>query len=255
MIGLMMAAASLAACGSSNSKLLTGQESSSRESFGLGRTGAITPAEHDAGKAAAKRVARMPDAEASHQSVSELASYRIGPQDTLDLVVFKVPELQRSAVVAETGAVNLPLLGDVQASGRTAAELERDIAQRLGRTYLQSPQVSVIVREFNSQRVTMDGAVRKPGVYALRGRTTLLQVIAMAEGFTDVGDHTVVIFRHDGSRRLAAKFDVTDIRSGASPDPVLRAGDTVVAPTSATKETFANILKAVPLATFAALAL
>jgi polysaccharide export outer membrane protein len=181
--------------------------------------------------------------------------YRIGPQDILDFSVFKVPDLQRSVVVAETGTVNLPLIGEVRAADRTAAELEREVARKLGEKYLQNPQVSFIVREYNSQRITLEGAVKKPGVYPLRGKTTLLQVVATAEGFTDIGDATVVIFRQEEGKKLAAKFDVADIRAGTTPDPVLQAGDTIVAPTSASKEAFASILKALPLATFAALAL
>ena len=82
-----------------------------------------------------------------------------------------------------------------------------------------------------------------------------LQAIATAEGFTDIGDATVVIFRNEGGQRMVAKFDIASIRSGASSDPVLQAGDTIVAPTSFTKEAFATIMKALPLATFAALAL
>lgn len=183
------------------------------------------------------------------------AGYKIGPQDVLEFAVFKAPELQRTVQVSETGSINLPLLGDQQASGRTATELEKDIAQRLGKKYLQNPQVSINIREYNSQRITLEGAVKKPGVYPLRGRSTLLQVIATAEGFTDIGDATVVIFRNDGGQRMVAKFDIASIRSGASSDPVLQAGDTIVAPTSFTKEAFATIMKALPLATFAALAL
>lgn len=183
------------------------------------------------------------------------AGYRIGPQDVLEFAVFRAPELQRNMQVSETGGINLPLLGDVQASGKTATELEKDIALRLGKKYLQNPQVSINIREYNSQRITLEGAVKKPGVYPLRGRTTLLQVVAIAEGFTDVGDATVLIFRNEGGQRLAAKFDIAAIRSGASSDPVLQAGDTIVAPTSFTKEAFATIMKAMPLATFAALAL
>lgn len=181
--------------------------------------------------------------------------YKIGPQDMLDFAVFKAPELQRSVQVSEIGTINLPLLGDIQASGRTASELEKEIAGRLGKKFLQNPQVSINIREYNSQRITLEGAVKKPGVYPLRGRTTLLQVVALAEGFSDVGDATVVIFRQEGNQRLAAKFSIADIRSGSAADPQLQPGDTIVAPTSMTKEAFASIMKAMPLATFAALAL
>lgn len=181
--------------------------------------------------------------------------YRIGPQDVLDFAVFKVAELQRTLVVAENGTVNIPLVGETKVAGRTAAEVERDVAQRLSRTHLQDPQVSLIVREYNSQRITIEGAVKRPGIYPLRSQTTLLQAVAMAEGFTETGDTTVIVFRDQGQQKLAAKFDVSDIRTGVSGDLPLRAGDMIVAPTSAAKEAFAAVLKAMPLATFAALVL
>lgn len=179
--------------------------------------------------------------------------YKIGPQDTLDFSVYKAQELQRSVQVSETGTINLPLIGEVQAAGRTSQELEREVTAKLGKKYLQKPLVTIVVREYNSQRVTLEGAIKKPGVYPLRGKTTLLQLVAMADGLGDVSDSTVVIFRQANGQKTAAKFDISAIRSGAAADPALQAGDTIVAPTSAMKETFSVILKALPLATVFAL--
>ena len=96
--------------------------------------------------------------------------------------MFKVPELSKSVQVAEAGTINLPLVGDIQAAGKTPQQVEQDLAKKLGAKYLQSPQVTIYVREYNSQRITVDGAVRKPGVYPFRGKGTLLQYLAMAEG-------------------------------------------------------------------------
>lgn len=181
------------------------------------------------------------------------AGYKIGPQDVLDFSVFKAPELQRAAQVSENGTINLPLIGEIQASGHTATELERDVAARLGKKYLQNPQVTIVVREYNSQRVTLEGSIKKPGVYPLRGKTTLLQAVATAEGFTDLAEQTVVIFRQTNGQRSVAKFDIAEIRSGSAADPVLQAGDTIVASNSVAKETFQTILKSLPLATVFAL--
>jgi polysaccharide export outer membrane protein len=181
------------------------------------------------------------------------SGYKIGPQDLLDFSVFKAPELQRTTQVSENGTINVPLVGEIQAGGRTATEVERDIAARLGKKYLQNPQVTLVVREYNSQRVTVEGSVKKPGVYPLRGRTTLLQAIATAEGFGDLADQTVVIFRQTNGQRTAAKFDVAEIRSGSISDPVVQPGDTIVAPNSVSKEAFQTIIKALPLATVFAL--
>jgi polysaccharide export outer membrane protein len=201
------------------------------------------------------------DAKPSARAADKLTSaatpgntgYKIGPLDVIEFSVFKVPELTRTAQVAETGTVNLPLVGEVQAAGRTARDVERDLAAQLGTKYLQSPQVTILVKEYNSQRVTVEGAVRRPGVYPLRGKTSLLQVIATAQGLDAVSDTTVVVFRHVEGKRLAAKFDIGQIRSGATNDPQIQSGDVVVAPSSAMKGTFELILKSLPIATVFAL--
>ncbi len=138
--------------------------------------------------------------------------YKIGPQDVVEVSVFKVPELSKSVQVADTGTINLPLLGEVPAAGRTAQEVERDLAAKLGAKYLQKPQVTVFVKEYNSQRVTIEGAVKKPGVYPVRGRMTLLQLVATAEGFGDTAEQTVVVFRQQQRQALGRQ-----VRRGGDP--------------------------------------
>ncbi len=180
--------------------------------------------------------------------------YKIGPLDVLDVSVFKVPELSKSVQVADTGSVNLPLVGEVAAAGKTAQQVERDLTAKLGAKYLQSPQVTVYVKEYNSQRVTVEGAVKKPGVYPIRGGSSLLQFVATAEGFDPNSDSTVVIFRTVNGKRSAAKFDVGEIRSGQAPDPAVQSGDVIVAGSSALKEGFNSLIKMLPIAgTFALL--
>jgi polysaccharide biosynthesis/export protein len=195
----------------------------------------------------AKEATRAADALTSSANPTS-DGYKIGPQDVLEFAVFKVPELTRSIQVADTGTANIPLLGDTPVAGKTANQLERELASSLGKKYLQNPQVTVAVKEYNSQRVTLEGAIKKPGVYPLRGRTSLLQMIASAEGLTETADSTVVVFRNASGKRAAAKFDISAIRSGDSEDPAMQAGDVVVAPTSAAKETFNVIIKFLPLA-------
>jgi len=258
----LLLAAMLGGCGSSSltnatAGTFTAADGSSTKaaSSGLGSGTSLTTASVEEGKPRASKNSRKLAEQVTAASQPGNLGYKIGPQDMLEFSVFKAPELQRVVQVSENGTVNLPLIGEVQASSRTATELEKDVATRLGKKFLQNPQVSITVREYNSQRVTLEGAVKKPGVYPLRGKTTLLQVVAIAEGFTDIGDSTVVIFRQEAGQRLAAKFDISEIRSGAAADPVLQPGDTIVAPTSMTKEAFGMLMKAMPLATFAALAL
>jgi polysaccharide export outer membrane protein len=171
----------------------------------------------------------------------------------IEILVFKVPELSRAVQVADNGTVNLPLIGDVAAAGRTAQELERDLVKRYGAKYLQSPQVTVSVKEYNSQRVTIEGSVKTPGVYPVRGKGSLLQFIATAGGLDPNADSTVIVFRNTGDKRSAAKFDLSAIRSGSIADPAIQSGDVIVASNSAIKETLNNILKVLPLASFAVL--
>ena len=175
------------------------------------------------------------------------SAYKIGPQDVLELSVFKVPELSRMVQVADTGTANFPLIGEVPATGRTAQEVERDVTKRLGSKYLQNPQVTVFVREYNSQRVTVEGAVKKPGVYPIRGRSTLLQFMAVAEGSDMNAGSEILIFRQSNGKRAAAKFDLDDIRTGKVDDPLLQSGDVIVVPTSAMKEAFNNFVKVSPV--------
>jgi polysaccharide export outer membrane protein len=176
------------------------------------------------------------------------SGYKIGANDVLEVAVFKVPELSKSVQVTDAGTVNLPLVGEIVAAGRTPRDVERDLAQKLGAKYLQSPQVSVFVKEYNSQRITIDGAVKKPGVMPYRSSITLLQVIAMADGLDADSDSTVVVFRETDGKKSAARFDVDEIRSGAAQDPQIKPGDTIVVGSSMLKSAFNQVLKVLPLA-------
>ncbi len=174
--------------------------------------------------------------------------YRIGPQDVLEITVFRVPELSKTVQVAEVGTINMPLLGDVRAAGSTAQDIERDLATKLGAKYLNSPQVSVLIKEYNSQRITVEGSVERPGVYPYRGNITLLQLIASAGGFKDVADTSeIVVFRTQNGRRQVARFNVDDIKSGKSPDAVIMQSDVVVVTPSSSKVLYQDFLKVVPI--------
>jgi polysaccharide export outer membrane protein len=175
-------------------------------------------------------------------------AYKVGPQDVLELSVFKVPELSKKVSVAAEGTINLPLVGEVRATGLTTREIEQNVTRLLGEKYLQNPQVTVLVAEYNSQRVTVEGAVKKPGVYPIQGELTLLQSIAVAQGLERTADTSVLVFRQRNGRRSAARFELDEIRSGRVKDPRLAAGDVVVVKTSVAKEAFDNVLKVVPLA-------
>lgn len=206
--------------------------------------------------------ARAVDTVEVQQAVAQLTSaatpgstaYRIGALDVLDVSVFKVPDLSKSVQVSDIGTVNLPLVGEIQAAGRTAREVEQELTALLGKKYLQNPQVTVFVKEYNSQHVTLEGAVSKPGVYPIKGGMSLLQALATASGASATSDETALVFRSIEGKRTAARFDLAQVRSGAAEDPALQAGDVVVVNSSAIKEAFGNIVKALPIASvFAAL--
>jgi polysaccharide biosynthesis/export protein len=175
-------------------------------------------------------------------------AYKVGPQDLLEISVFNVPELSKKVEVAAEGTINLPLVGEVHAAGLTARQIEQKVTRLLGEKYLQNPQVTILVAEYNSQRVTIEGAVKKPGVYPIKGQLTLLQSIAVAQGLERTADTSVLVFRKKNGRRAAARFELDEIRSGKIKDPRLAAGDVVVVKTSFSKEAFDNVLRAVPLA-------
>jgi polysaccharide biosynthesis/export protein len=176
------------------------------------------------------------------------SAYTIGPLDVLDISVFNVPELSKTVQVSGTGTINMPLLGEIPAAGNTTEQLERELTAKLGEKYLQNPQVTVLVKEYNSQRVTVEGAVKKPGVYPITTDTSLLQLVAMAGDFDVGADSTVLILRTTNGKRAAARFDVGAIQTGRAEDPKIQSGDVVVAGSSAIKKGFNTILRALPLA-------
>jgi polysaccharide export outer membrane protein len=187
-------------------------------------------------------------------SVSKPGSlaYRIGPLDVLDISVFQAPDLSKTVEVADNGTIDLPLLGETPAAGKTAQELQRELNSKLGAKYLQNPQTTVKVKEFNSNRVTVSGAVKSPGVFPYKGET-LLQFVTMAGGLAPESNSMVLVLRQNNGKRSAAKFNLSDIQSGNANDPRMQSGDIIVADTSVMKKGLNNILKVLPLAGFAAL--
>ena len=176
------------------------------------------------------------------------AEYRIGVGDKLDVRVFQVEDLSFEELIVDTsGNIQLPLIGAVRGAGRTAVEMSADIAARLADQYLRDPQVTVTVKEAASQKITVDGAVTKPGVYEMRGSTSLLQAVAMAEGPTRIADLTkVAVFRSIDGRRSVAIFDLQAIRQGRASDPEVRGDDVVVVDTSRLNAALRSVIEALP---------
>ena len=174
--------------------------------------------------------------------------YRVGPQDLLEISVFQVPDLSKTVKVNSSGQISMALIGVVQAGGKTVSELETEIKTKLEAKYLQSADVSVFVKEANSQQVTVDGAVAKPGLVTLDGQTTLLQTIAISGGLAKgANPRGIVVFRTVNQKKMAAKFDLVAIRAGKAQDPVLAGGDIVVVDTSLFGSALAGIRDSLPV--------
>jgi polysaccharide export outer membrane protein len=156
--------------------------------------------------------------------------YRIGKEDVLDVAVWRDADLSRTLPVRPDGFITLPMVGEVQAEGRTTVELEQDIARRLQK-YVQNPRVTVMVREVNSARVYVTGEVQKPGAFPLRGSVTVLQALAMAGGLTEFADRNgMMVIRANNGARIPVRYsDLVDRHAQGSDFP-LQPGDTVVVP-------------------------
>ncbi len=202
----------------------------------------------------ASATAAMPDVLPTRATARETASsdYLVSPQDVLEVSVYQVPSLNRTVQVDGSGRITLPLVGVVQAAGKTTHDLELLIAQRFGSRYLKDPQVAVFLKDAVGQRVTVDGAVREPGIFQTKGSMTLTQAIAQAKGLNEVGDPSgVLVFRVVDGQRVGARFDLAAIRAGRMPDPALEGGDTVVIDESGTRTAWKTFREALPIAAFA----
>lgn len=173
----------------------------------------------------------------------------IAENDLLQIDVFQVDELDRTVRVDARGNIALPLIGQVEAAGLTVPELETSLEQRYGQDYLQAPEVSVFVAESFGQRVTMDGEFRRPGIYPVASRTTLLQTVAQAGGLTDIADQRrLYVFRGVGGEKQVASYSLADIRAGRASDPPVYGGDVVVAFASGMRIATRNLREALGIA-------
>ena len=156
--------------------------------------------------------------------------YRIGPNDLLDVEIFDMDNLKRTVRVNAAGAISLPLIGQVTIAGLTTQEVEQRIATRYSEKYLQDPQVSVFIKEFTSERITIEGAVQRPGIFPLTGQITLLRALAIAGGFGSIANTSeVMLYRvNEKNERQVAVFDVEKIRAGKADDPLIKGDDLIV---------------------------
>ncbi len=209
---------------------------------GVGKPGAGSP-----GAIPLVHGGSLPAPDPAYAHLTPGADYRIGPMDKLAISVFQVDELKTEAQVDSSGNISLPLIGVITAAGKTTAELSGEIAKKLAASYLQSPQVTVLVEQADSQRVTVGGEVKEPGVYDLHGKTTLLQAVALAKGADDIADLShVTVFRTVNGQRVATTLDLRPVAKGKAADPEVYGNDIVIVGASGFKSAMHNAGAALP---------
>jgi polysaccharide export outer membrane protein len=147
------------------------------------------------------------------------------------LPVWKTPELSRTVPVRPDGKVSLPLVNDIHAAGLTPTALREELTKRLSE-YVPSPEVAVIVREVHSAKVSVMGAVRTPGRYDVRSPATVLELIALAQGFTDFASRDrIVVLRQNGDTPTRIPFNYRKIADGTEQENFfVQPGDIIVVP-------------------------
>jgi polysaccharide export outer membrane protein len=161
----------------------------------------------------------------------EAGEYRIGREDVLEVVVWHEPELTRVVPVRPDGKISLPLAGEVEAAGKTPAELQAGLTSAL-KPYIQDTTVAVLVREINASRVFVLGEVTRPGGFPLRGAMTVMQAIALAGGRSEFAKDEVVWLRQETGGKIGrVSLSFRELVKGEAAGALwLRAGDVLYVP-------------------------
>lgn len=172
----------------------------------------------------------------------------IGPLDTIEVNVFGIPELSRQMQVDGSGRIAMPLIGSLEAGGKTAQELATDMQAALSGAYVRNPDVTINILSSVSQVVTIDGQVRDPGLYPVTNQMTLMRVIASAKGLTEYAkQNDVVILRTVEGQRMAGLYNIEAIRRGMYDDPQIFASDVIIVGDSPQRRLFRDIISTAPL--------
>lgn len=180
--------------------------------------------------ATAAKVANA-EAAAVGRALAATAEYQIGPEDVLDISVWKNPELSRRVPVRPDGKVSLPLVNDIQAAGLTPSELRQQLTTRFAE-FVPTPEVAVIVSEVQSLRVSVVGAVKTPGRFMLKSPATVLECIALAQGLTEfAARERIVVLRQNGSTTTRIPFNYRKVADGSEQENFfVKPGDIIVVP-------------------------
>ena len=165
------------------------------------------------------------------KATSTAADYRIGLEDVLDISVRSNAELDKVVPVRPDGKISLPLVNDISAAGLTPMELRDAVTEKLA-AYIQNPEVSVVVREIHSFKVSVIGNVRTPGRYELKGASTVLDAIALAAGFTEfAARRKITILRRDGATQQRLRFDYdAAVKGNGDRNMLVKPGDIIIVP-------------------------
>jgi len=182
------------------------------------------------------------------QLFADNRDHRLGPTDLVTVSVYRAPEFSGDFRVDAAGQIMMPLIGLMEVQGMTTIDLANDLRQRLAGTYYVNPDVSVALKESNSQRIVVDGSVGSPGQYSLVGRTTLMEAVARAGG---VGPNSnlrrVVVFRTIDGQRMVAAFDLAAIREAQAEDPEVYAQDIIIVDGSQTRQALRDFFLTLPI--------
>ncbi|MER8611814.1 polysaccharide export protein [Mesorhizobium sp. M0563] len=239
---VLLASLAMSACTSTSST--TSASSSSVDALQL--TSSSTPL---SGGGALKVVKDLP----APQNTQNGSEQPLSPNDVLEVNVFQVDNLSRTVQVDSGGQISLPLIGTITAAGKTVRQLEQEIETAYGANYLQSPDVTIFVKESIGQRITVDGEVNRAGIFPVTSNSSLLDAIALAGNFSPVGDASkVFVYRNIGQNTLVANYNVEEIRAGKARNPRIYGGDKVVVFASKTKIAVNNLKDALGIASNAA---
>jgi polysaccharide export outer membrane protein len=172
----------------------------------------------------------------------------IGPLDTIQVDVFNVPDLSKEIQVDASGRIAMPLVGTIDARGKTAQEVASAVEGALRGLYVRNPQVTINIKSSVSQVVTIDGQVVEPGLYPVTNQMTLLRAIASAKGMSEFArEKEVVILRTVNGRKMAGLYDIDAIRRGTYDDPPIYANDVIVVGDSPQRRLFRDFVSLAPL--------
>ena len=178
------------------------------------------------------QVEAKPAAVSSRVPEIDPSIYRVGPEDVLELSVWHEDALKKEVLVRPDGGISYPLIGEVQAAGKTVLEIREEITKRLDK-FIPDAVVSVTIVKIGSQRIYVIGKVNKPGEFPVGRYVDVLQALSMAGGLTPFADsNDIRVMRHDGARQVVLPFEYGRVVRGEKLEQniQLRAGDVVVVP-------------------------